>query len=643
MENTGAEGIDPGELVVLCDSDDHIRFVSRSFADLFAAPVEKFLGMPFCPGGKNSARSNYRTKANANGRTLTIEWSETPLDGGERLYAGRSIGGNGAANADAVERQTRPEAGPTEGSERSKDSGAEMRFLATMSHEMRTPLNGILGMTGLLLDTSLAPDQRAYAESVRESGVALLALINDVLDFAKIEAGKIELDEQPFSPHALVQGVVELLSPRAADKGIEISGYIDEAIPRKLFGDESRLRQVLINLAGNAVKFTDAGGVALEAHLLHTDDVGATLRMDIRDTGIGIPDDMKASIFEEFSQADGDTEKKKEGTGLGLAIARRIVRAMNSDIVIESEVGRGSVFSFEMTVDFDVDTADDRKKIDAPVIVATRSEVLARSLELQLSAIGVETIVLTETATQAIEAIDKHENAVLLCDIYIANEGNAALTQKPDRSFVMLSPKARNRLVELRKAGFDGYFIKPIRQSSLYEQISGDVKLAKAEVFADSNEATSSPVDSGKPESQQPAKRRPNQNGKFHILLAEDNQINAVLATAIIERAGHTVDVARNGGEAVAALQRDDYDIVLMDMHMPEVDGLEAARQIRKLSGERAYVPIVALTANAMASDRQKCMAAGMDDFISKPFEPDDLTAMLDNWGGSRSSFSEAS
>ncbi len=489
---------------------------------------------------------------------------------------------------------------------------------------MRTPLNGIIGMTGLLLDTALEPSQRAYAESVRESGAALLALINDLLDYAKIDAGKLELDARPLSPFSLIQSVAELLSPRAADKGVEITAYVDENIPATLFGDEARLRQVLINLTGNGVKFTDSGGVSIEAHLVSKNGAAAAVRVEVRDTGIGIPEKLQAAIFDEFSQADSGAEKRKEGTGLGLAIAQKIVRAMRGDIKIESAPGEGSVFSFVIEFDYDEDGENERPLLTAPVIVATRSAVLRRSLELQLKSLGAGAIFYADSARGAHRAIEENPNAVLLCDIYLASEGAAPLAQAAGRSFVLLSPLARDRIGELREAGFEGYFIKPIRQSSLYDQLAG----ARARVAP-----------------KQPAERAEKSAPRegFHILLAEDNQINAVLATAIIKRAGHKVDVAVNGADAVSALERGCYDVVLMDMHMPGVDGLTAARRIRKLAGEFACVPIIALTANAMASDRQKCVAAGMDDFISKPFEPDDLINTINKWAGAKSDFSEAS
>ncbi|PQA88210.1 response regulator [Hyphococcus luteus] len=630
MRQAGATSDTVRELIVVCDRAGVIRFVSQSFATFFGAGAESWHGRAFSPGDDAAAPgqpARYRTEARAGDRAFIVDWTETVLSGGERLYVGAPHADSDAAPQAEENDKTKTAAAMSEAiaeaaAVESGDADPKLQLLATMSHEMRTPLNGILGMTSLLLDTTLEPNQRAYAESVRESGVSLLALINDLLDYSKIEAGRLDIGRAPFSPQALVQSVAELLSPKAADKGIEITAFVDSAVPAELYGDEARLRQVLINLVGNGVKFTDKGGVGIEARLVTEKDGAAQLAFSVRDTGIGIPEDKKMAIFDEFTQ--GDSSGKREGAGLGLAIARKIVRAMGGDVTLESTLGEGSAFTFTVPLDGAAAAQGGPAPFTTPVIVATRSCVLARSLELQLDAIGAETVIAVTTPAAAMEAIEEHPGAVLLCDIYIAGESAQPLSQKAARSYVLLSPLARGRINELREAGFDGYFIKPIRQSSLQKQLIEDAE----ETPAPAEEKAETPAREEK---------------SYRVLLAEDNQINAVLATTIIRRAGHQVDVAPNGLAAVEAVKSGEYHIILMDMHMPEMDGLEAARRIRRLDGPMRRAPIIALTANAMAADRQKCIAAGMDDFLSKPFEPHDLTELLAKWGESESAWSEAS
>jgi CheY-like chemotaxis protein len=488
-----------------------------------------------------------------------------------------------------------------------------------MSHEMRTPLNGILGMTGLLLDSGLNPNQRSYAEAVRESGAALLALINDILDFSKLDAGKLELEEAAFDLNSMIQSVTELLSPKAADKGIELGAFVEPSTPRRLFGDEGRLRQVMINLVGNAVKFTDRGGVAIEAAVLDADEGGAVLEVVIRDTGVGIPLAAQPHIFNEFSQADPQRERRLQGTGLGLAISRRLVRAMGGDIVFTSVPGEGSVFTFTARL-----RAGERSpvvKIDSgPVVVATRSATLARILDLHLRSLGVRSIAIVSDAAAAAASLAATPEATLVCDLSVVDGGGERLAAAARRSLVLVAANERSALDRLRNAGFDGYLIKPIRQSTLARELARGPHVGDAEAtLADERAPATSP--------QPPRGAR-----RLRILLAEDNQINAVLATALIRRAGHHVDVAVNGIAALDALSRASYDLIFMDMHMPEMDGLETARRVRALPTPAARLPIVALTANAMASDRMKCLAAGMDDFLPKPFDPADLNAMLDKW-----------
>ncbi len=539
----------PDELIVLCSPDHRIRFVSRSFAAAFGAPVSAWLGKPFDPGGEGGtdgpAPRRYRTRADVKGRQITIAWEESRLESGERLYAGVV---DGAALSEAPPAQAPEPAGVD----------TKMRFLATMSHEMRTPLNGILGMNALLLDTELSANQRAYAEAVRESGAALLALINDILDYSKLQSGKFELEEGPFDPVAMVESVTELLSTKAVDKRIELAAFVAPDMPARLIGDEARLRQILINLAGNGVKFTNEGGVAIEAACDALAGGEVELRVAIRDTGIGIPFSEQQAIFDEFAQANNAAVLRPEGTGLGLAISRRLVAAMGGEITLKSAPGKGSTFTFTARL-ASAAPADAPAHVDVyPVVVATASTTLARVLRLQLQSFGVHKFRFVENAAEALVALPELPGATLLSDLSVAEIGGAALADAADRALVLLADSDRGAIAELRAKNFDGYLIKPIRRATLMRE------LARAPHVQPEVRITE-------------AKAVPTISRKLKILLAEDNQINAVLATALIKRAGHQVRVAGNGQEAVDAVLEADFDMIFMDMHMPEMDGLDAA------------------------------------------------------------------
>jgi len=591
---------DSGDLIVLCDSADAIRFVNRHFAEFFGSPVADWHARIFAPGGEGRANEivEFKTEAVTAEGPAIINWRLELLPSGEKLYCG-------AADAENEE--------PPEDVSRDVQQD-RVQFVATISHEMRTPLNGILGMAALLLETELTPNQRAYVEAVRQSGANLLALTNDILDLSKLDAGKLELESEPYDPYALVQGVTEILSPKAYEKDIEIASFVDPTTPRRLIGDEARVRQVLLNLAGNAVKFTRAGGVAIELRVETTAE-GLRLIGSVRDTGVGIARESQDAVFEKFKQVDADPRRRAQGTGLGLAISRRLANAMGGDITFKSEFGKGSIFTFHVSAG-PVAMKANPARIDAPpIVVATKSPILKRVLRLQLQSFDVKDSRFVEDAREAAFALKENPGALLLCDRELVDEAIGDALEAAWRGLVLLSPNERGGIDELRRTGFDGYLIKPVRQSTLMREIARGGRAVET-VISGADKNSGGPV----------------VDRALRILLAEDNQINAVLATALIRRSGHKVDVAQNGEEAVAAAKTGVYDVVFMDMHMPHMDGLEASRRIRALGGAEGDVPIIALTANAMPSDRQKCMAAGMNDFLSKPFEPADIDGMLVKW-----------
>ncbi|NHK28087.1 response regulator [Parvularcula flava] len=594
------------DLVALIRDDSTCMHVNPAFCETFG-------GHPSDWRGRDLDLDTLSRKSDA----LRIDWRRNATGNGLTIHTGRIV-----------------------------DEDAPMRRLATMTHEMRTPLNGILGMTGLLMKTDLDPNQASYADAVHQSGSALLTLINDILDFSKIEAGRLELEQAPFDPRALVQNVVELLSPRAGDNNLDIGSYVAPSVPTQIIGDAARLRQVLLNLAGNGVKFTEQGGVAIEMHAHEEPDDRISLRMDVIDTGIGIDAADLDTVFDEFAQAGPAGERQQEGTGLGLAIVRKIVRAMDGDVTLESTLGKGSIFSVTIPMRRAPGASVPQRPapISRPVIVLTDSPIMARTLRSQLAVAQVRKTCITRDAEKASALLRRTKDAILLCDRPMADALAPDLIAQADRALVMLSTTARHELAALRERGFDGYLIKPIRQQSLAERLQDACEPRETPASSQPHARVATPRQTAQPASPQQATRQetgsnqtePANDRTFRVLLAEDNQINAILASTILRNCGHEVDLVENGREAIEALSGSSYDLVLMDMHMPGMDGVAATRHLRASSGAIANLPVVALTANSLQADRRTCLDVGMDDFLTKPFDPVDLRNVVMRWGPGR-------
>jgi signal transduction histidine kinase/CheY-like chemotaxis protein len=486
---------------------------------------------------------------------------------------------------------------------------AKTMLFATLSHEIRTPLNGILGMAGLLGMSELSSAQRSWLGAVQDSGQHLLGLLNDILDYAKLESGRIELETLVFDPERTLQSVAELCSPRAHEKGLEIAVVAEAGVPAQVAGDDGRLRQILLNLASNAVKFTQSGGI-----LLTVAPAGPNrLRFTVADTGIGIPDDKRALVFEEFAQADSSHTRQFGGTGLGLAIVKKLAHAMGGSVGLDARPGGGSVFHADIPLETITPAQGARPALKARTVgIATGSDVLFEAVAKAIAREG------GRARRLAGPADAKGACALLLDHDFV--EGAAADWIATGAPVVALIAQERRDLIDTwRDGGAAGYLIKPLRRASLIERLT---------LAADRKGGSHAPK-AANDERADPARATLG----LRVLLAEDNPVNALLAKSLLTRSGCDVVAVGNGAEAVAALEAAPYDLVLMDVHMPVMDGFDATRALRAHREPRvARTPVIALTAAAMEEDRRACQAAGMNDFVTKPLDPEMLANVLSRW-----------
>jgi two-component system sensor histidine kinase/response regulator len=624
--------------IVVLDNDGKARSCNPAFEELFGYSKDDVLGVEIdslitSPDTLNEAME-YTQKAmnqtvRAVGRRCRKDGSEVDVEiSAVPVFVGEEKVGALGIYHDITELTRARQAAE-------QASQVKSEFLANMSHEIRTPMNGIIGMLELALDTPLNPEQFDYLQTSLQSAEALMVILNDILDFSKIEAGKLELEKIRLNLRNIVEDVAYTMAKRAQDKGLEMACQVDPEIPSNLEGDPWRLRQILVNLVGNAIKFTQQGEIVIRAEKGTETKANVTVRISVQDTGVGIPLEKQEAVFNRFTQADGSTTRHFGGTGLGLAICKQLADMMGGTIDVESELGVGSTFWFEIPLGKQIqEKLNTAPLFHKPAFLAgvrilvvddnqTNRTILVKNVE----AMGCQCKAVAGGA-EAIESLREARRANEMFDIVLLDrqmpgmDGEQTLRAimsdpalKVVKVIILTSMSSVGDAAHLMELGCSSYLYKPVKQQMLLESV---IKVLD-------EEGQSIPI-------AHPTSVERDLSGQ-RILLAEDNPINQKLALVLLQRAGYAVDAVENGIQALERVQNGQYTIVLMDVQMPAMDGLEATQKIRELEADQGgHIPIIAMTAHAMQGDRDRCLTAGMDDYVSKPLKPKVLFAALDRW-----------
>jgi len=624
-----------GDLIVLRDGDGKITFVNDAYCELARKPQTELIGSHF----QFTVLEQGESAIEARGTRIYDQRIETAL--GARWIAWREALVRFDAGAPAemqsvgrdVTDRTETERALSEARDQADAANrAKSRFLAMASHEIRTPLNGIIGMSSLLLDTALTPEQMTYAKAVKTSGDALLALIEELLDYSKIEAGTIDLESRPFALAALIEDITELLAPRAQARKLEIAAYVDDRLPAQVIGDAARLRQVLLNLAGNAIKFTSTGGVAL---IVEPGIWPNEISFIVRDTGIGIAPEAQERIFREFEQADDRIARSYGGTGLGLSISERIVKRMGGRITLDSELGKGSTFEVSIPLGASLNAGPAFEGPDLTgrsVMLVAPQSIEASLIARRLEHWGGQTCVVSDLEVARALLPERTWHAVLFDHALGAKDVEAfAIAARPfaAQRIVLFTPATRQELQFTAASALTGYLVKPLRTASLAARLASTLDVSAPslvdEALTEAETSELAPIAAAR---------------GLSVLVAEDNEINALLMRSLLTRLGHQVVITINGDEALeswlaAKSAGAPYDLVLMDIQMPGLDGIETTKRIRASEAAQTArrTPILALTANTLVEDRYACFEAGMDGFLVKPLDREKLLEALGGIG----------